>query len=679
MIPRHTLAIQLKTSLSMYGFYIISMGLAKYVSANPVQPYNLEARDDNSDPLSPRAWVPIVVIFLLLSLVALTIWFKGSWKKAIVAFGDVYNTAHVTDGNPTVAGRELTAEQLVGSINGTGSPTSGPARQTRRTRRPRRTPSQMSVTSLPAYNKEPGEEELVIFRGRDMEDATTMPAAMVEMPADEDDSLNSQDNSQVSRYSPMPITSNNLPLLHNDDPSGDLSLQSLRSPNSNSRPSFDSSLQETSSLMRVDSNLPRESSDQRGEAPPYFEFADHTPESDSGAPTTQTPFMPSSTSSESQRRGSAFRTFLNRMSMMSHTPEHRRTESNQSVSTSNTHRRDRSTPIRTSNHRASPSASMFRTISRQRSNHTLNSAVRLNSPSTISLNSISSPLSHTLIRTEFSYPKSGPTPEQLKVISSRENFSRFGMPYGVDAIAFAASSSRQDLEPPPPVFEASSSQSSLARPGPSGLQSSDNAADTREGRPPIPEPTLEGGEAARDSTTPSSLPLDTQSENVANTSTPSITYTEPSSASPSTSKIPNPISPTDPSSSTSTSKIPNPLSPTDPSSSASSTFKDISPTDRSSSPTPSTYILPPLPPPINIFSEFGNLYTSTSLTPQDATTRSESRASNYSFQSYATAPESLGWGYINSDSGRSTPRLGDGHVVSDMTDEMLTATTGLNK
>ena len=483
-----------------------------------------------------------------------------------------------------------------------------------------------------------------------------MPAAIVAAPVDEDDdSLNSQDRSQVSRYSPMPMSSNNVPLLH-DDPSGDLSLQSL--PSHNSRPSFDSSLQETSSLTRVDSNLPLESSDERGEAPPYFEVVDHTPELHSGVPITRTSSStPSPTSPESRRSGSGFRTFLNRMSMMSHTPEHRRVGSDQSVSTSNTHRRDRSTQ----NHRASPSASLFRPISRQRSNQTFNSSVRLDSPSLISLNSISSPLSHTLIRTEFTYPKSGPTPDQLKVISSRENFSRFGVPYGPDAIAFAASSSHQTLEPPPPGFDASSSQLSLVRPVSSRLASSDNAADTQQVRPSISEPTL-GREVVA---TRSSLPMDnTQPENVIDTSTTSsITHTEPSSAPSSTFIDPNPISHSDPSS---TSEDPDPISPTDPSSSSST----------------STHPHPHLLPPINIISEFGSLYPSSTLsTPKDATgffsARSESRASNYSLQSYATASESLARGYISSvGSGRSTPKSGDRHVVVDVTDEVVMATTG---
>ena len=86
----------------------------------------------------------------------------------------------------------------------------------------------------------------------------------------------------------------------------------------------------------------------------------------------------------------------------------------------------------------------------------------------ISLNSISAPLSHTLTRTEMTFPKSGPTPEQLALISSRESLGRFGIPYGSEAIAFAASTSRADLAPPPEFEDlprANSSLSVVNRPG----------------------------------------------------------------------------------------------------------------------------------------------------------------------------------------------------------------------
>jgi len=369
--------------------------------------------------------------------------------------------------------------------------------------------------------------------------------------------------------------------------------------------------------MRVDSNLPQESLDPRGEAPAYFEVVDQ--EFNPGLPATQQPPPNlSETLPEPQQRRSGFRTFLNRMSMMSHVPEHRRAESDQSF-ISNGHRSNRSIISRTSNHRPSQSSSgpsMFRTISRQRSNQTLNSSIHLNSPSLISLNSISSPLSHTLIRTEFTYPKSGPTPEQLKVISSRENFSRFGMPYGPDAIAFAASSSRQDLEPPPD-FEASSSQLSLVRPGllrrldsPAGVV----VGDTREG-PSISEPPVAEGEGAAadrgvgtqssETQQPEITPLSNGSTD--SSSTPSITHNESSSS--------------------------------------------------STSP-PSNTVLPAQPPTTN---EFGSKLYNSSLAPQGAaTSRPESRASHFSFQSYATAPESES-GYVIDDvvdSRPSTPRLG---------------------
>jgi hypothetical protein len=103
--------------------------------------------------------------------------------------------------------------------------------------------------------------------------------------------------------------------------------------------------------------------------------------------------------------------------------------------------------------------------------HNLNN---LNSPSLISLASISSPLTHTATRTEFTYPKAGPTPEQLKLISSRESFGRFGVPYGPDAVAFAASTSRHDLSIPPPDFDTPGSPGLGSSPGPSRLRQTDN-------------------------------------------------------------------------------------------------------------------------------------------------------------------------------------------------------------
>ncbi|KAJ7218724.1 hypothetical protein C8J57DRAFT_1705002 [Mycena rebaudengoi] len=79
--------------------------------------------------------------------------------------------------------------------------------------------------------------------------------------------------------------------------------------------------------------------------------------------------------------------------------------------------------------------------------------------SAISLASISHPLPHPLLKTEFSaLPRGGSTPEQLKAISgTREGgVGRFGVPFGEVAVRYAASAnaSRVDLgEDLPPGWE----------------------------------------------------------------------------------------------------------------------------------------------------------------------------------------------------------------------------------
>ncbi|KAL5478272.1 hypothetical protein ACEPAI_2456 [Sanghuangporus weigelae] len=133
----------------------------------------------------------------------------------------------------------------------------------------------------------------------------------------------------------------------------------------------------------------------------------------------------------------------------------------------------------------------LRTLSRPRSSNTLSSAFAasasrsninlhntantsnpnqadLTSPSTLSLGqsilagqtAISAPLPHTLVRTEIRYPAGGPTPDQVKLISSREGLGKFGVPYGESAVEFARSSRlglsldmNNEGDQPPPMFE----------------------------------------------------------------------------------------------------------------------------------------------------------------------------------------------------------------------------------
>ena len=313
-----------------------------------------------------------------------------------------------------------------------------------------------------------------------------MPAAVV-MPSvleDGEDSMHSHDDSDP--YAPMPDSPNNEPLLDENDSSRDQSVPSLQ--DSMPRRSVGTlNSDEASSLMRINDDAPAYTDIQRGEAPAYFEAVDVAEDLTS----RETPTQPSPTSPPPERappRRSGFRQLLsalpNRLSM-SHSasnphPSHNRAESSFSlVPSENSHGRE--TSRNPTSHRPSISGSgsllslaPFRTISRQ-------SNVNLNSPSMISLDSISAPLSHTLMRTEFTYPKSGPTPEQLKLISSREAFARFGMPYGADAIAYAASASRHDLDAPPPGFNDSTSEipplPSSPQPGPSRLRAMSNAED----------------------------------------------------------------------------------------------------------------------------------------------------------------------------------------------------------
>ena len=119
------------------------------------------------------------------------------------------------------------------------------------------------------------------------------------------------------------------------------------------------------------------------------------------------------------------------------------------------------TPSHSGSVQSVTSSAFGRVVSRTQSRSVTNVAAGLTSPSAIS---ISAPLTHTAVRTDFVYPRSGPTPEQLKLISSVESVSKFGVPYGPDAVAFA-SASLVNLHGPPPEFEEHPSTDGL--PGPS--------------------------------------------------------------------------------------------------------------------------------------------------------------------------------------------------------------------
>ena len=114
--------------------------------------------------------IPLVVVaalFVLGTIVACS--GRRLRRGALISWGNgAAQAAGVTTGTvPASGARELTADQLAGG-NGTANTTAnGNGTGTNRARRPRRarrTPSQISTHSLPAYMKEPGEQEIVIVR-----------------------------------------------------------------------------------------------------------------------------------------------------------------------------------------------------------------------------------------------------------------------------------------------------------------------------------------------------------------------------------------------------------------------------------------------------------------------------------------------------------------------------------
>ncbi|KAJ6591062.1 hypothetical protein DFH09DRAFT_1306694 [Mycena vulgaris] len=427
----------------------------------PLQPRALGG-DDNPSSMSPSTYIPIAVVVSVFALLLILACTRKSFRARIASMG---NGVAVASGMP--ATRELTAEQLAGSIN------RAPGAPAPRTRRPRRTPSQISTVSLPAYMKEPGEQELVVSRGPDGEDIA-MPAAST-VDDEEDQSTEGHQSNDPrhstahdnSHYSPMPHLATDSPLLGPDP---------------------------------------------RGDAPAYFEVlepdserdSEHYPPGISIAPPEHEDPVP-------QRRSGFFSLFRPAPPPV---PVPSASPPNDPNTLSLTHTRTRSTTAPSpspsplpSRHRASTSTSTLFSLARKKSSASL-SGNNLTSPSMISLASISHPLPHTLLKTEFSaLPKSGLTPSQLSLISGTKEggLGRFGVPWGDAAVAYAhasASTSRvalgEDGEAPPPGWEEVSGLPSSSRDGEASgsgsreEEASDSGSASREEETvnSDPEPTL---------------------------------------------------------------------------------------------------------------------------------------------------------------------------------------------
>lgn len=103
--------------------------------------------------------IPVLLGVLVLSAAFMMKWSRRVLSRGLASVGEAaaFATGTAVQPSTTPVTQEVTTEQLAGRT-GTSAP------QGRRGRRARRTPSQISTKSLPAYMKEPGEQELVIFR-----------------------------------------------------------------------------------------------------------------------------------------------------------------------------------------------------------------------------------------------------------------------------------------------------------------------------------------------------------------------------------------------------------------------------------------------------------------------------------------------------------------------------------
>ncbi|KAF8128743.1 hypothetical protein EV363DRAFT_414265 [Boletus edulis] len=389
---------------------------------------------------------------------------------------------------------------------------------TRPYRRPRRTPSQISTKSLPAYMKEPGDQELVLFRGppeMSMDDDTTPPhpmptlaedeevhpemrGAMFDIPLDRIESVDTMPDSstpglihRLSASVPRPPELHHASVPHDHRRSGDVH-------------SMDSAGSDVELLAAHQRTVSVDNSaDSRGEAPSYAEAVsaegrmatislnDPEPNSNVAVPSSLAP-----------GRGRSRFSFL----MQNPFSSHNHTSGAPSDANSSTpsirsespalHVRSGSALSRLSTHESHDSHHSRNNLarSRSRSNSHLLRAFRSHSPghagsSTLSVDNVSAPLLHTLTRAEFHVPKGGLTPEQIKLITSRQALERFGVPYGPDAVAFSLSRERLAETGPPPDFETVAGRRRESAGGPTEMsapRSETQDADTALPRSPSP-------------------------------------------------------------------------------------------------------------------------------------------------------------------------------------------------
>ncbi|KAG1765644.1 hypothetical protein EDD22DRAFT_396922 [Suillus occidentalis] len=367
----------------------------------------------NGNGVSANVWIPVLIVAVVVAVLTL--------------IACVRRATHI--------------EVSAGAATRTTNSPAGQAASARpgRRRRPARTPSQISTKSLPPYMLEPGDQELVIYRGPlKMEDDHDPMSILEEDEHPETGGTHRDLDLESHGVTQADDSATNL--IYNV--SGDMPMR--RSVDAASLGTSHHSQESHSELLPL--HTTQTSEDPRGEAPPYFEVV--------GQDTLhhEPPASEASINDDAPERRSRFSFLFNPFGGSSRhppvsiynravTPDHARNVSSLSVASTNSGH---------GHNRSGSHSTLLKTFrSHDHSTH-------MTSPSTISLNSISAPLTHTVIRSEFRAPKGGITPEQIKLITSRNALERFGVPYGPDAVAFSASRSNMA---PPPDFDATVSSS----------------------------------------------------------------------------------------------------------------------------------------------------------------------------------------------------------------------------
>ncbi|KAG9098919.1 Cytosolic seryl-tRNA synthetase [Ceratobasidium sp. 370] len=449
---------------------------------------------------TPEVPVVLAIVFFLMLLVV------GWWRRRRrmrQAVTDIRNNSSTTNTN-TPAAPARTENSARTPITAPGTGPDAPPRPQRRRRR--RRASQISTKSLPAYNEQAGDEEIVLVRRTERDS----------MSDDDDYESNPRDGRDSTHENSRSFDAT--PLLDDTSPEmgqislasstrgrsiGDHDEQDSQQHPARPDPSNDTSISvSTTEDATNNTTLPPPNTAGTsatnipiGDAPPYAE-AIHTNGGEAGATqetansedgqSSQTPVAadpsPSAPDNAAEadtfgtlrpKRKSVFRQLfaLNKpgstSTALSDSVEMAPTAPRQSLSAASAtqgagrHRPSNSISTLASTaasgrgHALSPSlSSLLLTRSRSPTRSSDSLAQRL---------TISAPIPTTLVRTELSYPRSGPTPEQIRFLSSRDSLGRFGVPYGEEAVA-AAARSRENISSmvAPPQYEGPSTENATS-------------------------------------------------------------------------------------------------------------------------------------------------------------------------------------------------------------------------